>query len=291
MADPPTFDLQSHSLYSDGELAPRQVVQAAAQAGVELLALTDHDSVDGVQDALDGAAADGIELVPAAELSAVHGGHEDLHVLGYRLDHTDPALNARLQDARGDRVRRADAMAQKLRELGFAVDHAQLEQRRQQGLAIGRPHLTAAVVTHPDNRERLEAEQLTEVSSFLPAYLIPGRPAYLPRSHPTVPEAIEWIHDAGGVAVWAHPFWDIKDADVVLATIDSFVDMGIDGVESFYTTHTEEQATLLVERCADRGLLTTGSSDFHGPGHKLFDRFRAFDTYGLEPTLGKIGVL
>jgi 3',5'-nucleoside bisphosphate phosphatase len=286
--DRPTFDLQSHSVYSDGELSPRKVVEAAARAGVELLALTDHDSVDGVDEALETAAAEHVALVPAAELSAVHDTHEDLHVLGYGIDHTDAALGERLLDARADRVRRAEAMADRLRALGYAVDDAKLERRRASGKAIGRPHLTAAVVEHPANRERLQREGLTEISSFLPAYLIPGKPAYLPRTRPTVPEAIEWIHDAGGVAVWAHPFWDIKDADAVLETIERFRATGLDGVECFYVTHTEDQTRLLVAECARAGLLTTGSADYHGPGHKLFNHFRAFELYGLEPSLGPI---
>jgi predicted metal-dependent phosphoesterase TrpH len=288
MTDRPTFDLQSHSLHSDGELSPEKVVQAAARAGVELLALTDHDSVDGVDEALETASREGVELVPAAELSAVHDAYEDLHVLGYRIDHTDATLLDRLTDARDDRVRRADAMAGKLEELGYAVDHEALERRRASGRVIGRPHLTAAVVSHPDNRERLEREGLTEVSSFLPEYLIPGKSAYLPRTRPTVPEAIQWIHDAGGVAVWAHPFWDMDDPASVLSAIDRFGDAGVDGVECFYVTHTEEQTRLIASRCSELGLLTTGSADYHGPGHKLFSRFRAFELYGCEPSLGPI---
>ena len=288
MTNPPTFDLQSHSLHSDGELSPEKVVQAASRAGVELLALTDHDSVDGVPEAIETATAEGIGLVRAAELAAVHDAYEDLHVLGYRIDHTDATLLERLKDARGDRVRRADAMAGKLEELGYAVDHDALERRRASGRVIGRPHLTAAVVEHPANRERLEREGLTEVSKFLPEYLIPGKPAYLPRTHPTVPVAIEWIHDAGGVAVWAHPFWDLAAADTVLRTIDRFREAGLDGVECFYATHTEEQTRLLASRCGELGLLTTGSADFHGPGHKLISRFRAFELHGQEPNLGPI---
>ncbi len=288
MTDRPTFDLQSHSLHSDGELSPEKVVQAAGRAGVELLALTDHDSVDGIEEALEAAAREGVELVPAAELSAVHDAYEDLHVLGYRIDHTDATLLERLDDARGDRARRADAMAGKLEELGYAVDHEALERRRASGRVIGRPHLTAAVVSHPDNSERLEREGLTEVSSFLPEYLIPGKPAYLPRTRPTVPEAIQWIHDAGGVAVWAHPFWDMDDAGTVLSTVERFREVGVDGVECFYVTHTEEQTRLLAGRCRELGLLTSGSADYHGPGHKLFSRFRAFELYGCEPALGPI---
>jgi predicted metal-dependent phosphoesterase TrpH len=103
-----------------------------------------------------------------------------------------------------------------------------------------------------------------------------------------VPEAIDAIHDAGGVAVWAHPFWDISASAEVLSTIDRFRAAGLDGVECFYATHTEEQALLLAGRCAELGMLTTGSSDFHGPRHRDFSRFRAFSTYGRRPILGPI---
>ena len=88
--------------------------------------------------------------------------------------------------------------------------------------------------------------------------------------------------------MWAHPFWDIADPGAVLEAIDRFRGWGLDGVECFYATHTREQAELLADRCAALGLLSTGSSDFHGPAHKLFSRFRAFSTYGREPALGPI---
>jgi predicted metal-dependent phosphoesterase TrpH len=284
----PTFDLQSHSTYSDGQLSPAEVVAAAAAAGVELLALTDHDSVDGVDEALAAAAAEGIGLVPAAELSAVFDRQEDLHVLGYRIDHRDPRLRERTAFARNERVTRAAAMSERLQSLGFAVDERPLEQRRAAGLPIGRPHLAAAVVGHRDNAERLRSERLERVEEFIPAYLIPGAPAYLPRTNPTVGEAIGWIHDAGGVAIWAHPFWDIKDGEGVLSTIERFRGLGLDGVECFYPTYTEAQTVLLAERCERLGILRTGSSDFHGPMHKIFSRFGAFELHGYQPELGPI---
>jgi 3',5'-nucleoside bisphosphate phosphatase len=284
----PRFDLQSHSIYSDGALPPADVVRAAAAAGIELLALTDHDSVDGIDEALAAAAAAGIGLVPAVELSAVHEGYEDLHVLGYGIDHHDAEFVARTEDARADRVVRAERMAEKLRELGYEVDESVLERRRASGRSIGRPHLSQAVVDHPANRERLAREGLEIVERFLPAYLIPGTPAYLPRTRPTVPEAISWIHDAGGVAIWAHPFWDMDADQHVLNTIDRFREAGLDGVECFYGTFTRAQTELLVAHCSEAGLLRTGSSDFHGPEHKLFSRFGAFELYGLEPDLGPL---
>ncbi len=274
------FDLQAHSTCSDGSLAPAEVVAGAARSGVELLALTDHDTVAGVPEALAAARAHRIALSPAAELSAVHRGHEDLHVLGYELRHDDPQLRAALEDFRADRVRRIDAMAARLRELGFALDESRLIHP-----APGRPHLADALLAHPANAGRLPADR----DALFAAYLVPGAPAYVPRTRPTVPEAIAVIHAAGGVAVWAHPFWDLDDPAETVRTLDEFAAAGLDGVEAFYATHTAEQTRLLHAAARERGLLTTGSSDFHGPGHGRFGRFRGFSLHGLTPDLGPIG--
>jgi 3',5'-nucleoside bisphosphate phosphatase len=135
---------------------------------------------------------------------------------------------------------------------------------------------------------RLAREQIVNASQLLQAYLVPGAPAYRPRTTPTVPEAIAVIHEAGGVAVWAHPFWDVRDPGAVLDTIDRFAALGLDGVEAFYPTHDAHQTQLLARRCSELGLLATGSADFHGPAHPLFSRFRAFELHGLEPRLGPI---
>jgi 3',5'-nucleoside bisphosphate phosphatase len=283
-----SFDLQSHSLHSDGELAAGQVVENAAAAGVRLLALSDHDTVDGVDEALAAGALHGVRVVPATEISAVDGPYEDLHVLGYGIDHRSGLLNERLQSARGDRERRADAMAERLRELGFEVDPAPIDARKAAGKPVGRPHLAAAVLAHPANAERLAEEGHSDVSSFIPAYLIQGKSGYVARTHPTVEEAIGWIHDAAGVAVWAHPFWDIEADDEVVAAIERYREAGLDGVEVFYPAHTREQTLLIADRCEELGMLATGSSDYHGPDHRLFSGFRTFEMHGREPNLGPI---
>src|SRR5829696_3027785 len=246
MPEPPPFDLQAHSVHSDGALC-------------------------------------------AAEVSAVHGGHEDLHVLGYELDVADADLVAILEDFRGDRARRIEAMADRLRELGFELDDAPLVARREAGKPIGRPHLADAVLAHPGNAERLRTEGIAGKDELFPPYLVPGAQAYVPRSRPTVAEAIEVIHAAGGVAVWAHPFWDVEDPREALATLGEFADAGLDGVECFYVTHTEEQTRLLHEAALQRDLLTTGSTDFHGPEHGRFSGFRGFEVHGLTVELGPIG--
>jgi predicted metal-dependent phosphoesterase TrpH len=144
------------------------------------------------------------------------------------------------------------------------------------------------VVSHPANAERLKADGLIEPSAFLVAYLIEGKPAFVPRQGPSVPEAISAIHEARGVAVWAHPFWDVEEPDLVRETVERFRSHGLDGVECFYPTHSAEQTAQLADQCADLALLTTGSSDYHGPEHRQFNRFRAFSTHGRDAVLGPI---
>jgi predicted metal-dependent phosphoesterase TrpH len=278
----PTFDLQSHSTYSDGALAPAEVVERAANAGVTLFALTDHDTVDGVPEALAAARVKKIDLVPAVELSSVHDAYEDLHILGYDLDHTDSTLLDALENFRADRVRRIFAMADRLRELGFVLDDTAIRAHS----APGRPHLADAILTNPANAARLQDEGIDGKHALFPAYLVPGAPGYVRRERPTVPQAIDVIHAAGGLAVWAHPFWDVTEPR---DTLEQFAAHGMDGVEAFYATFTQEQTVALYNAARELGLLTTGSTDFHGPAHEYFNRFRGFDLYGLEPDLGRLG--
>jgi len=289
----PRFDLQSHSTRSDGALEPAEVVAAAARAGVELLALTDHDTLAGVPEALRAGAEHGIAVVPAIEISAIDDGGEsgtprELHILGYLVDHADPTFNATLEGFLADREQRTLRMAQSLRDLGFELDEQTISARIAAGEPIGRPHLAQAALSHPANAERLRKESIDDIGSFIRGYLIEGRPAFALRVTPTVAEAIDAIHAAGGVAIWAHPFWDVVDPPEVLSMIDRFRALSIDGVEAFYVTHTPEQTELLANRCAELTLLSTGSADFHGPDNRLFSRFMAFDTHGLTPNLGPI---
>jgi predicted metal-dependent phosphoesterase TrpH len=230
-------------------------------------------------------------VVPAVEISAVDDGAtaaRELHILGYAIDHAGPALTAQLVDFLADREHRTMRMAAALRDLGWELDERVITSRTAAGQPIGRPHLAEAVLTAPANASRLDAEKIDDIGSLIRAYLIEGRPAFRLRETPTVAQAIDAIHSAGGLAIWAHPFWDVSDSADVLASIDRFRALGLDGVEAFYVTHTREQTELLAEHCAERDLLTTGSADFHGPENRLFSRFLAFETYGLEPNLGPI---
>jgi 3',5'-nucleoside bisphosphate phosphatase len=295
----PAFDLQSHSTCSDGALEPGEVVARAAGAGVELLALSDHDTVAGVSEAIAAGERLGVKVVPAVEISSIDDpaadgdpdpGHaaRELHILGYGIDHEDQAFEKTLLEFLADRERRTLRMAQALKDEGLELDEAAIAARVAEGRPIGRPHLAEAVLGASANADRLREEQIDDVGSLIRGYLIEGRPAFRLRETPTVAEAIAAIHGAGGLAVWAHPFWDVQDPDEAVAMVERFKAKGIDGIEVFYITHDRAQTELLYGRCSELGLLSTGSSDFHGPDNRQFHGFLAFETYGLEPDLGRL---
>jgi predicted metal-dependent phosphoesterase TrpH len=292
MDAPPPFDLQSHSTFSDGELEPADVVRQAAAAGVAVMALTDHDTVEGVSEAIATGAEVGVRVVPAVEISSLDNGRDpniELHILGYLIDHTGPALSTALGEWIADRRQRTLRMADGLREAGFTLDDTALTKRISEGRSIGRVHLAEAALSAPENAPRLAAEGINEIGGLIRGYLIEGKSAFRMRDTPTVAEAVEVVHAAGGIAIWAHPFWDLTDPADVIATIDRFHALGMDGVEAFYISHTREQTEVIVARCQELGMLTTGSADFHGPKNNLFGNFLAFDTFGMQPNLGPIG--
>jgi len=261
------IELQSHSTVSDGQLAPAGVVEEAAKAGVTTLALSDHDAVAGVPEAAEAAERLGVELVPAIEMSCVHEYAEDLHICGYWVDLAKIAPAC--ERAQQERRTRAGEIVDNLRREGFdlTLDDA----IREAGAAdsIGRPHIARA------------AGATGDLGPFFEEYLVPGAKAFVPRRWPTAEQAIALIREAGGVAVIAHPYWDISEPGEVEDLIRS---LGADGVETFYPSHSEEQTRHLLALCDELGLVPTASSDYHGPTHKTFAEFGAYGTYGLaEP--------
>jgi 3',5'-nucleoside bisphosphate phosphatase len=264
------IDLQSHSTYSDGELPPAEVVAAAASAEVTTMALSDHDAVDGIEEA--GRAADehGLALVPAAEISCIHESIDDLHMLGYWID--VEAMGPACERAQKERVVRAEEIVERLTSLGVAVRLEDAIAQAGDASSVGRPHIAKAAGVTPD-----------QMSPFFEEYLVPGAKAFVPRRWPTAAEAVDLIHQASGAAVLAHPFWDLDAPAAVAALID---DLKLDGVETFYPAHSREQTAFLLAACSERGLTATGSSDFHGPSHKIFNAFGVYPTYDLgEPQL------
>jgi predicted metal-dependent phosphoesterase TrpH len=260
-------ELQSHSTVSDGQLAPAEVVAKAAEAGVTTLALSDHDAIAGVAEAMAAARERSIELVPAIEMSCVHEFAEDLHICGYWVDLG--AIAAACERAQHERVTRAGQIIEKLRAEGFDIHLEDAVREAGDALSIGRPHIARA------------AGATGDLGPFFEEYLVPGAKAFVPRAWPTADQAVELIHAAGGAAVVAHPYWDIsapEEVDELIRALD------VDGVETYYPTHSREQTAHLLELCDELNLVTTGSSDYHGPTHKTFSSFGAYETYGLgEP--------
>ncbi len=262
------IELQAHSTVSDGELEPAGVVAAAAEAGVTTLALSDHDAVAGVEEAATAAESLELELVPAAEMSCVHEFADDLHMLGFWIDLE--AIAPACERAQQERVSRAGEIIERLRSFGFELTLDDAIAESGDALSIGRPHIARAAGAKPE-----------QMGTFFKEYLVPGAKAFVPRSWPTAEQAAELIHAAGGAAVVAHPYWDVKDPDQVESLIGT---LDIEGVEAFYPDHTREQTEHLLRICSDRGLTPTASSDFHGPNHKTFSRFGAYQTFDLgEP--------
>jgi predicted metal-dependent phosphoesterase TrpH len=265
------IDLQAHSTVSDGQLAPSAVAEAAAEAGVKVMSLTDHDAVAGVPDAVAAAAEAGIECVPAVELSCVHRYSDDLHMLGYWVE--PDAIAAACERAQGERTKRAREIIDRLNSHGVDVSFEAAVAEAGAADSIGRPHIARAAGAGPD------------LGPFFEEYLVPGAKAFVPRRWPTADEAVELIHRAGGVAVVAHPYWDVSEPSQVRDLVESLRgDVGLEGIETFYPPHTREQTAHCLELCEELDLVPTASSDFHGPTHKTFSRFLAYDTYGLgEP--------
>ena len=258
------IELQSHSTVSDGQLAPAEVVAMAWEAGVTTLALTDHDAIAGVPEAAEAAKGLGVELVPAIEMSCVHEYADDLHVCGYWVDLEKIA--AACERAQQERVKRAGEIVERLRKWGFEVKLEDAIEEAGDAESIGRPHIARAAGAKGD------------LGPFFEEYLVPGGKAFVPRRWPTAEQAIDLIHEAGGTAAIAHPYWDIENPDEVENLIRS---LGADGIEAFYPTHDKEQTAHLLKLCNELSLIPTASSDYHGPTHKTFSRFGAYDTYGL----------
>ncbi|HBP17796.1 MAG TPA: hypothetical protein DEA08_08385 [Planctomycetes bacterium] len=244
------FDLHSHTIVSDGILAPEPLVAAAARAGIDVFAITDHDTVGGVATALAAAAAQGVQLVPGIEISAHHGERE-LHLLAYFAPDQLGAwerFQAQRREARWERFRQILA---RLDELGASLDEAALTAERQaEGRVPGRPHVARALV---------EAGHVSDMEEAFRRYLGREAPAYVATRGPSAAEAIAFVREVPGVSVLAHPVYG--DLDEVL---EELTELGLDGVEAFHFSHDEDTAAHFSRRAGELGLLMTGGSDYHG---------------------------
>ncbi|MEO3947548.1 PHP domain-containing protein [Gorillibacterium sp. CAU 1737] len=247
-------DLHTHTTASDGLHAPEENVRMAAQAGLSAIAITDHDTVAGLEAALAEGERLGIQVVPGVEISTVAGG-QDIHVLGYYMDYKDDRFRKRLEELRSVRERRNEMMIARFNELGLPItlgEVAEIKARRggKPEENIGRPHFADWLIEHG------HAESLKDAFD---RYLGKGGQAYVnpPRIHPST--AIEWIHEAGGSAVLAHPGLYGDEA-----LVDELIQAGLDGIEAMHSDHSPEEEALYRRKAEDAHLLITAGSDFHG---------------------------
>ena len=245
-------DLHAHTTASDGTLSPRELVSAAARRGVRVLAVTDHDSTDGLRDAFDEAAKHPpLTIVPGLEINcdAPGAAGAEVHVLGYYVDHEAGWFQDFLREQRVERAARVHRIAARLAELGMPIDPAEVFAIVKEGSA-GRPHVAQVMVQRGYVRSVREA---------FDRYLHANGPANVPRKRLTPVEAVRIIRRAHGVPVFAHP--GLADRD---ALIPELVEAGLMGIEAIYAEHSAAQTAHYKDVCRAHGLVATGGSDYHG---------------------------
>ncbi len=243
----PAADLHTHSTASDGSVAPAALVEQARAAGLSVVGLTDHDTLDGVAQAQQAGRELGVAVIVGVELSAMEGDHE-VHLLGLHLDHVT-SLEPALADLRGARRRRADTMVDTLRALGVLISIEAVMAEAGDG-AVGRPHVARALIAGGWARDQRDA---------FDRYLGAGRPAFVNKQRLTVPDAIRLLHAAGGVAVLAHP-----GREGTLARLTALRTLGLDGVEVRHPSHSAEDEARLAALADHLDLVPSGGSDWHG---------------------------
>jgi predicted metal-dependent phosphoesterase TrpH len=255
------IDLHIHTTESDGTLTPSQVVRYAKEKGLKAVAITDHDTIHGNEEAIKEGVNEGVEVIPGVEIS-VDYSPGTMHMLGYFITTEDPILNEKLtllQDSRADRNPR---IIEKLNKLGLSLTYDEVVQVSGGG-QVGRPHMAQVLMKKGYTKSIKEA---------FDKYLGKGAPAYLDKFRLSAVEAITMITDAGGIPVLAHPFTlDCKSSDELDALVEKLVNQGLQGLEVYYSEHDERKTSSYKLLAKRYNLAITGGSDFHGKNIKGID--------------------
>jgi predicted metal-dependent phosphoesterase TrpH len=243
-------DLHVHSSASDGRFSPEDIVNKAAELGLAVIALSDHDTVDGIAPALlEARKYPRLKVIPAVEIST-DMPEGQVHILGYFIDYTDTELVSSLADFRSSRERRARGMVEKLGNLGMEIDWTRVQEIAGDG-AIGRPHIARAM---------LEKNYIESFGEAFDRYIGHGGPAYVPRDKMTPAEAVKMILKASGLPVLAHPS-TTGDPEKI---IDELKAAGLIGIEAYYKDYTAEEIEGWVKLATWHNLIATGGTDYHG---------------------------
>ena len=240
------IELHTHTTCSDGILTPQQLVTRAAAAGVKALAITDHDTLHGWNEAIATADLYDVEIVPGLELSTVHNGRS-LHILGYYPQRE--LIEAPLAERLAGRKRRASQMVENLAEMGYPLEIERLEGN----MAIGRPHIASAMV---------KAGYVKSSQEAFACFLGEDQAAYVHYEKFSIQQGIGLIRDCGGVPVWAHPY--LFRGGKVEEVLPELVEAGLMGIEVYHPHHANNKVNRLKELCQQYDLLMTGGTDYHG---------------------------
>jgi len=242
-------DLHMHSTFSDGQLAPAELIKMASDRGLAAVALADHDCLDGNPEYVEAASKAGLESVTGVELSCVYHGR-DLHILGYGVDPADEPLKSMLEKFVVVREQRGIKIVEKLETLGVKIDVEKVLKNAGAG-ALGRPHIARALV---------EGGYVKDFNEAFNKYIGENCSAYVDKYKMIPEDAVYYIHGAGGLAFVAHPGFYMEDLDAFYELLDC----GFDGIEVFHSKHKTQTANHLRSIANERGLLESGGSDFHG---------------------------
>lgn len=267
------IDLHTHTMASDGALTPTELVRHAASAQVGVLAVTDHDAVTGVDEAIAEGEKCGVSVIPGVEISVTHG--RELHILGLYIDIKQPDLAAAMENLQSERAARNYKMLELFNAQGFKISEEDvLKYKPGYGMdTIGRVHFARALV---------EKAYCGDLQTALRDYVADTSNVYVPRERIGAQTAIELIHKAGGYAFLAHGFRSFSEAesDALYATLDTLREFGLDGAECYHGRQTVHQTELLLRYCEQHELLVSGGSDFHGEYKP--DVHMATMAYGLK---------
>ena len=241
------IDLHVHTTASDGQQSPAEVVQAALSLGLAAIAITDHDSTEGVEPAMEAARGTTLLVIPGVEIST-ETARSEVHVLGYHIAYRDPCLCSKLALFRQARLHRAQEMAAKLTRMGLPVALEEVQEMAG-GAAVGRPHVAMVM---------LQKGYVSSVDEAFNLYIGRNGPAYAERLKLSAVEAVQTVLDAGGLPVLAHPLR-------VTHLLPELISSGLAGLEVYYPGYAAEETELLLDLAAKYGLIVTGGSDYHGP--------------------------
>lgn len=274
------IDLHVHSLASDGTMTPTEIVEYALEKGLSAFALTDHDTVAGIEEAMKAAKGKNIRVIPGVEISCEHNS-QDIHVLGLNVDYKNKPFIEKLESAHTSRYFRNEKIVEKLSKDGFDISMEQIYKEFPNAI-ITRSHIS---------KHLMRKGYVSSIAEGFQAYLNPGAPYYIPRQRISPKEAIHWIHQAGGKAVLAHPLLYPLTQKELWKLVYKLEACGLDGLEALYSCNVNKDQANMIKLAEELDLCISGGSDFHGINKPTIDLMTGKgDLYIPEMLLKDLGL-